>query len=58
MKRHHHMPFGAEFDGAGAVRFKLWAPQASEVRLDVVRSQGKQSSAMLPTGEGWFALTL
>jgi len=58
MKRHHHMPFGAEFDGHGAVRFKLWVPQASEVRLDVVHTQGKTNAPMLPTGEGWFALTL
>src|SRR3954462_7942822 len=58
MKRHHHMPFGAEFDGNGAVRFKLWAPQVSEVRLDIIYPQGKSSTPMASTAEGWFALRL
>ncbi len=58
MKRHHHMPFGAEFDGHGAVRFKLWAPGASEVRLDLAHQHGQMGTSMRSTGEGWFALTL
>ncbi len=52
------MPFGAEFDGHGAVRFKLWAPGASEVRLDLAHRHGQMGTVMRSTGEGWFALTL
>ena len=33
MKRMHRMPFGAEPDGAGRTRFRLWAPTARTVEL-------------------------
>ena len=35
MKRRHVMPFGAQADEDG-VRFRLWAPQASRVELELV----------------------
>ena len=52
------MPFGAEFGADGAVRFKLWAPAASEVGLDLVHERGRVATLMAPSGEGWYALTL
>jgi maltooligosyltrehalose trehalohydrolase len=58
MKRHHHMPFGAEFDGRGAVNFRLWAPGASAVRLDLTLERGAVSMPMPATGDGWYALAL
>ena len=33
MKRKHAMPFGAEIREDGTVRFRLWAPKASQVAL-------------------------
>ncbi len=35
MKRKHEMPFGAECRGDGTVRFRLWAPKASAVALQL-----------------------
>ena len=52
------MPFGAQFVGKGSVRFKLWAPAASEVRLDLTHARGRVATSMPASGEGWFALTL
>jgi maltooligosyltrehalose trehalohydrolase len=48
----HRMPFGAEVLEAGGVRFRLWAPKASVVAVDL-------SSKKLPTNRlcgGWFEL--
>ena len=58
MKRHHHMPFGAELNGRGTVRFQLWAPGASTVRLDLTLGRGPMQILMPATGEGWFTLAL
>ena len=58
MKRHHHMPFGAELNGRGAVRFQLWAPGASTVRLDLKLERGPMQILMPATGEGWYTLVL
>lgn len=33
--RAHRMPFGAEMEPDGRVRFRLWAPAASEMRLEL-----------------------
>ena len=52
MRRHHELPFGAELVPNG-VRFRLWAPRAGSVALQL-------SDAVLPMRsepEGWFALT-
>jgi maltooligosyltrehalose trehalohydrolase len=34
MRHLHAMPFGAEVQDAGGVRFRLWAPAAREVWLE------------------------
>src|SRR5215469_15870004 len=52
MRRHHVLPFGAELV-PGGTRFRLWAPRANSVVLQL-------TDALLPMGpepEGWFALT-
>jgi malto-oligosyltrehalose trehalohydrolase len=52
MRRHHPLPFGAELVPDG-VRFRLWAPRAGSVALQL-------ADAVLPMRsepEGWFALT-
>jgi maltooligosyltrehalose trehalohydrolase len=51
--RQHRMPFGAECQSDGAVRFRLWAPAAT--RIDLVLE-----SVTLPVPQvepGWFELT-
>ena len=58
MKRHHHMPFGAEFDGRGDVQFRLWAPGAASVRLNLSLDRGRVSMPMPASGEGWYRLAL
>src|SRR6202167_571226 len=35
MKRRHSMPFGAECEDDGSVRFRLWAPAARQVELSL-----------------------
>lgn len=46
------MPFGAEVLPAGGVRFRLWAPAATQVDL----SSDGQLLPMKREGEGWFEL--
>ena len=58
MKRHHHMPFGAQFGARGAVQFRLWAPGASTVGLNLMHEQGSSNVPMPAAGEGWYALAL
>ena len=52
MNRLHHMPFGAQIGNDGKVRFRLWAPKASEVSVDLC---GK-TLAMSRLDQGWFEL--
>jgi hypothetical protein len=52
IRRHHTLPFGAELV-SGGVRFRLWAPRATSVALQLAET-------ILPmAGEpgGWFGLT-
>jgi malto-oligosyltrehalose trehalohydrolase len=53
------MPFGAELDDCGAVRFRLWAPAARQVAVEIA-DQGDREGGLLdltPEEDGWFALT-
>ncbi|PWC39204.1 malto-oligosyltrehalose trehalohydrolase [Azospirillum sp. TSO35-2] len=58
-RRCHSMPFGAEVQPDGTVRFSLWAPTASSVLLRL--EDGGQPLAMESRdngrGDGWFHLT-
>ena len=56
MKRCHHMPFGAELQTDGRVRFRLWAPAAGQVELCLEEETGKTSFPMAAEAEGWFTL--
>jgi malto-oligosyltrehalose trehalohydrolase len=50
--RHHTLPFGAEVV-RGGVHFRLWAPRASSVALEL----GDTIWPMAREPQGWFALT-
>jgi len=52
MRRHHVLPFGAELV-PGGTRFRLWAPRANSVVLQLADAL----LPMDPESEGWFALT-
>ncbi|HZQ18449.1 MAG TPA: malto-oligosyltrehalose trehalohydrolase [Terriglobales bacterium] len=53
MKRKHEMPFGADCRNDGSVRFRLWAPGAAQVALDL----NHRSFTMPRSEEGWFEFT-
>ena len=53
MKRQHRMPFGAQTTGSD-VRFRIWAPGASRILLNV---EGVSDTPQLrPCGDGWHEL--
>ena len=52
--RRHRMPFGAELQANGRVRFRLWAPPHPEVRLDL--DDATMPMPMQPVGDGWHEL--
>ncbi len=54
VSRMHHMPFGAELQGDGSVRFRLWAPAAGGVGLEI--RGGVDRLPMKRTQEGWHEL--
>ncbi len=56
MRRIHRMPFGAEAEPAGGVRFRLWAPAVADVAL-VLEQRGRTRDLPMPAvGEGWFSV--
>ena len=48
------MPFGAEASGAGATRFRLWAPAAKQVDLELTVGKTRRELTMNPLAQGWF----
>jgi maltooligosyltrehalose trehalohydrolase len=54
MKRKHEMPFGAEICDDATVRFRLWAPRASSVALQLKIPD--RALPMSRLSEGWFEL--
>jgi len=60
MKRGHRMPFGAQLEEAGGVRFRLWAPGAQMLVLEhlPVAATAWRAAAMRAVGDGWFEATL
>src|ERR1700756_3848167 len=52
MRCKHKMPFGAEVFDDGTVRFRLWAPKAQDVSVDV----SSKSLPMSRLENGWFEL--
>ena len=47
------MPFGAEISAAGT-RFRLWAPGARQVELDLALDGSRRALEMSALAEGWF----
>ncbi|MBV8401461.1 MAG: putative maltokinase, partial [Acetobacteraceae bacterium] len=50
--RTHHMPFAAELQADGRVRFRLWAPPHRGVQIEL----DGETAAMRAIGEGWHEL--
>jgi maltooligosyltrehalose trehalohydrolase len=48
----HELPFGAQPNGDGTTRFRLWAPTADRVALEI---EGQGVIAMQPEKGGWLA---
>jgi len=46
--------FGPRLEGSGGVRFSLWAPDASAVRIRLHGPGGGQELPLEPAGDGWF----
>lgn len=51
----HALPFGATLLSPGLTRFRLWAPAAKDVRVEV---ETMAPAAMTVAGEGWFEATV
>ena len=47
----HDLPFGATLIGEHGARFRLWAPAASSVLLEI---DGEAAKTMQAAGDGWF----
>ncbi|MEJ2175058.1 MAG: malto-oligosyltrehalose trehalohydrolase, partial [bacterium] len=56
MSFRHRMPFGAEHRADGTTRFRLWAPDAASVDLDLAGAQGQARLAMQRDADGWHEL--
>ena len=52
MKHRHKMPFGAEILDDAAVRFRLWAPHAQNLAVELA----SKSLVMRALDDGWFEL--
>ena len=48
------MPFGAEVSADGTTRFRLWAPAARQIDLELAVGDTRRELAMVSLGEGWF----
>ena len=55
MIRSHTMPFGAELQPDGSVRFRLWAPAAKQVSL-VLENDPARPLPLASTDGGWYEL--
>lgn len=51
----HALPFGATLISPGLTCFRLWAPAAKDVRVEV---EGMAPASMTVAGEGWFEATV
>ena len=57
MRCRHAMPFGVELSAAGA-RFRLWAPAARQVELDLALHGSRRALEMSALADGWFEATV
>ena len=58
MKHRHAMPFGAEVLGAGGTRFRLWAPGAAQLTLEIGAGAAQSKAPMAKLDQGWFEAVL
>lgn len=56
-QRFHNMPFGAELQQDGRVRFRLWAPGANKAELCLQGLAPEARLLMAAEGDGWFGIT-
>jgi malto-oligosyltrehalose trehalohydrolase len=56
MNRRHAMPFGAELQPDGRVRFRLWAPAATRVELWLHSHNPGMRLQMATEDDGWFSI--
>jgi maltooligosyltrehalose trehalohydrolase len=57
--RRHAMPFGAEIDPDGRTRFRLWAPSAARIDLELTGVAGATRTVAMPAaGDGWYERVL
>ncbi len=56
MKRRHSMPFGAQLDPNGEVRFSLWGPRDESVNLWLEDDDCELCIPMKRSAPGWFEL--
>lgn len=54
MQRHHPMPFGAELRFDESTRFRLWAPGAARVEVEIGSEEGLSRVAMSVEPNGWY----
>jgi len=52
------MPFGAELEGGGRTRFRLWAPSSACVQLQLGEGEARTTHAMQRLAGGWHHLSV
>jgi maltooligosyltrehalose trehalohydrolase len=57
VQRRHDMPFGATVLPDGATRFRLWAPGAARVDLELAAPKGPEVLPMTARQGGWHEVT-
>jgi malto-oligosyltrehalose trehalohydrolase len=53
MKRQHRMPFGAALEADGTTRFRLWAPAAASVAVELTCAASRALLPMTALHGGW-----
>jgi maltooligosyltrehalose trehalohydrolase len=54
----HDMPFGAQVDAEGITRFRLWAPAAQQVEIEIeAPGDSGRLHALRPAAAGWHELS-
>jgi len=56
MRSAHPLPFGAELQADGRVRFRLWAPAATRVELCLEADASESVLPLIDEPGGWFGL--
>lgn len=58
MKRIHNLPFGAQHYPDGRTRFRLWAPSARSVELQLEGPNATPRRTKLDMADGWYEATV